>query len=411
MLILFKPWRSAKDLREPGQPWSDAFEDFMRNFPQKHKIIMTNMQLMHECKDSKDDHFKNRVQNEQFQIPSEYVHSAEDSIDSHGIEEDLLTHLDSISDAHATRIASSTANINSCLQFVEQAGMYNPCPSSVQDELITRAEDGAVDKVQANDTHIENEWKKTYEQRREQLKKLCQIQPIPGQENAMDSVQQAPSIQNPASLTDGTSSIEPGVEHQDHTGRTQLNVEDIVVEFTLNEEQARAFRIVACHATDPQGKSLNLFINGPGGTGKSRSIQALLEFFKRRGEARRLRLCSFTGVAARNILGITLHAALLLNQRSKKGSQVKMKRDLMAMWAGVDYLFIDEISMVGAQLLVDISDALADAKGNTLPFGGITIIFAGDFCQLPPVSQARLYQNPNRYANGKGDSANTSTLR
>jgi hypothetical protein len=63
----------------------------------------------------------------------------------------------------------------------------------------------------------------------------------------------------------------------------------------------------------------------------------------------------------------------------------------MAMWEGVDYLFIDEISMVRCALLYDISSALSAAKGSTLAFGGISIIFAGDFSQLPPVGQNRLY--------------------
>ncbi|KAJ6447541.1 hypothetical protein C8R45DRAFT_755374, partial [Mycena sanguinolenta] len=47
--------------------------------------------------------------------------------------------------------------------------------------------------------------------------------------------------------------------------------------------------------------------------------------------------------------------------------------------------------MIGCGLLCDISEALSIAKGNTDSFGGISIIFAGDFCQLPPVGQTRLY--------------------
>ncbi|KAI9059615.1 hypothetical protein FKP32DRAFT_1531329, partial [Trametes sanguinea] len=47
--------------------------------------------------------------------------------------------------------------------------------------------------------------------------------------------------------------------------------------------------------------------------------------------------------------------------------------------------------MVGCKLLAQISEALCDAKGNTAPFGGISIIVAGDFAQLPPVGETRLY--------------------
>jgi hypothetical protein len=63
----------------------------------------------------------------------------------------------------------------------------------------------------------------------------------------------------------------------------------------------------------------------------------------------------------------------------------------MAMWKGIDYLFIDKISMVGCAMLHDISRQLSIAKGNDLAFGGASVIFAGDFAQLPPVGQKRLY--------------------
>ncbi|KAJ6522574.1 hypothetical protein B0H19DRAFT_879793, partial [Mycena capillaripes] len=49
--------------------------------------------------------------------------------------------------------------------------------------------------------------------------------------------------------------------------------------------------------------------------------------------------------------------------------------------------------MIGCKMLNDISQALSIAKGNTDAFGGVNIIFAGDFAQLPPVGQKRLYAN------------------
>ncbi|KAL6298174.1 hypothetical protein BKA93DRAFT_699156, partial [Sparassis latifolia] len=47
--------------------------------------------------------------------------------------------------------------------------------------------------------------------------------------------------------------------------------------------------------------------------------------------------------------------------------------------------------MIGCNMMAKISEALTDAKGNTSVFGGINIIFAGDFSQLLPVSEQRLY--------------------
>lgn len=88
----------------------------------------------------------------------------------------------------------------------------------------------------------------------------------------------------------------------------------MISEQNLNAEQARAFRIVAEHSLTTGNDALQMYLGGPGGTGKSRVINALKAFFEKRNQARRFRLASYTGVAARNISGMTLHAALSLNQ-------------------------------------------------------------------------------------------------
>ena len=75
---------------------------------------------------------------------------------------------------------------------------------------------------------------------------------------------------------------------------------------------------------------------------------------------------------ARNIGGATLHSLLQMNESG---------RELSAMWEGVDYLFADEFSMLGCEMLHKISRALTEAKGSTGAFGGLNVIFAGDFHQ------------------------------
>ncbi|KAF9053996.1 hypothetical protein BDP27DRAFT_1147050, partial [Rhodocollybia butyracea] len=126
----------------------------------------------------------------------------------------------------------------------------------------------------------------------------------------------------------------------------------------LNTEQERAFRIVANHSQQSQPDPLQMYIGGQGGTGKSVVIEALRSFFNEQKENRRFRLSSYTGVAAKNISGMTLHSALLLNQFARVKNNNKSHRDLIAMWEGVDYLFIDEVSMLGSKFFVKISRAL-----------------------------------------------------
>lgn len=57
----------------------------------------------------------------------------------------------------------------------------------------------------------------------------------------------------------------------------------------------------------------------------------------------------------------------------------------------MDFLLIDEALMISCDFLVTINESLSEAKGNLHPFGGINVIFAGDFAQLPPILQPRLY--------------------
>ena len=59
---------------------------------------------------------------------------------------------------------------------------------------------------------------------------------------------------------------------------------------------------------------------------------------------------------------------------------------------GVDYIFLDEISMVACHELYQISASLAKARNMTeTQFGGLNMIFAGDFSQLKPVFGSPLY--------------------
>ncbi|KAJ6600823.1 hypothetical protein B0H10DRAFT_1716550, partial [Mycena sp. CBHHK59/15] len=133
-----------------------------------------------------------------------------------------------------------------------------------------------------------------------------------------------------------------------------VDIEAHIKKWTLNHEQAHAFRIIASHSLEEKPQQLRMLLSGPGGTGKSRVIHALQDFFWMRGQERRFRLAAYTGVAARNIKGMTLHSA----RCSQKSAKNRTRRDLTAMWEGVDYLFIDEISMVGCSLLLQISKAL-----------------------------------------------------
>ncbi|MBD5299104.1 MAG: AAA family ATPase, partial [Bacteroides sp.] len=60
-------------------------------------------------------------------------------------------------------------------------------------------------------------------------------------------------------------------------------------------------------------------------------------------------------------------------------------RDMAILLSSVSILVIDEISMVRADTFEMMNQLCRQAKGNDLPFGGITVVVVGDLFQLPPI--------------------------
>ena len=59
---------------------------------------------------------------------------------------------------------------------------------------------------------------------------------------------------------------------------------------------------------------------------------------------------------------------------------------------GADYIFLDEVSKISCSDKYEINSQLAKALNEfELPYGGMNMIFSGDFAQLPPVFGSPLY--------------------
>ncbi|KAJ6484121.1 hypothetical protein C8R45DRAFT_763253, partial [Mycena sanguinolenta] len=54
MLILFKPWRHARALRDNGETWEAAYGRFRCQCSRLVLEAIDNIQILHECKDSRD---------------------------------------------------------------------------------------------------------------------------------------------------------------------------------------------------------------------------------------------------------------------------------------------------------------------------------------------------------------------
>jgi PIF1-like helicase len=158
-------------------------------------------------------------------------------------------------------------------------------------------------------------------------------------------------------------------------------IDDIVERFSLNSAQERAFRIISNHAIGTDLEKLRMYLGGMGGTGKSQVIKALSSFFETRHEAHRFIIVAPTGTAAALLGGSTYHSMFGINDRMSPNKIGHVKAKLN----GVDYVFFDEVSMLSARDLYRINAQLAKVFGiSDAPFGGLNMVFCGDFAQLPP---------------------------
>jgi hypothetical protein len=118
-------------------------------------------------------------------------------------------------------------------------------------------------------------------------------------------------------------------------------------------------------------------------------INAIRKWFKVRGMSDELLVTATTGAAAVKIGGCTLHSAIGL---SNDGKCRKVGKKSMDLWFNRQYLIIDEVSMMDAKLLGNLHTQLGKIKSDTdSNFGGVNILFAGDFLQLPTVSHLDVY--------------------
>ena len=133
-------------------------------------------------------------------------------------------------------------------------------------------------------------------------------------------------------------------------------------------------------------------VGGMVGTGKSQVFKALLHFFNERSESHHFMVLAPTRMAAVLLNGLTYHSALGINDRNSEDRGNKHLTQIRARLSGMDYVFIDEVSMISCCDLFRISAQMARATLNyDDPFGGLNIIFASDFVQLSPVKGNSLY--------------------
>jgi len=134
----------------------------------------------------------------------------------------------------------------------------------------------------------------------------------------------------------------------------------------------------------------NLFITGPGGSGKSFLIKNIVKHAE--ANKKNIKICALTGCAAilLECKATTLHMFSGIGFANKKNEDIiyelfTTKKYKLKNWRNLEILIIDEVSMMSLKILLLLDLIAKKFYRNNNPFGGLQVIFTGDFYQLSPI--------------------------
>ena len=375
MLTLFKPWRSGLDLKTNFNSWDETF--MSHEFSTRQLELMKNMNIRYECLDARDDFHAQLKIGVTSEMPG-WIESDTgilNDLDQMAVEDAINrpTTLDefSVSPITGKREKSCTGLMTDMRRILVSLGW-----TQSDGELLPDGLNLSPDPI---DPQTPTHWKAMVSKRRAEILE--------------ERAHHRPSKLNPKGVPGSSSFVPNDVHVVDKSYMTrsffskewQKNIDSVSNDFNLNKEQDRAFRIVANHACSPDSEQFKMNIAGMGGTGKTRVLKALVEFFRLRNESHRFIIVAPTGSAAALLQGSTYHSMFGINSDGKHTSAIQLAQ-VKERLEGVDYIFLDEVSMLSCRDMYLISARLARVMNNLeAPFGGLNIIFAGDFAQLPPV--------------------------
>ena len=133
----------------------------------------------------------------------------------------------------------------------------------------------------------------------------------------------------------------------------------------------------------------NVFLTGEPGAGKTYVINQYIAYLEACGV--KVAVTASTGIAATHIGGMTIHSWSGIGARDQLSAYdveaITTKEKIMRRMKKVDVLVIDEISMLDGKIIDMVNIICKTVRQSTEAFGGIQVIFVGDFFQLPPVTR------------------------
>lgn len=133
----------------------------------------------------------------------------------------------------------------------------------------------------------------------------------------------------------------------------------------------------------------NVFLTGSAGAGKTYTINQYLHYLRARGV--NVAVTASTGIAATHMNGMTIHSwagiGILDSLTPIDLKRIQRRPLVVERVQRAQVLVIDEISMLHKKQFEVLNQVLQAVRENDAPFGGIQLLLAGDFFQLPPVGE------------------------
>ncbi len=133
----------------------------------------------------------------------------------------------------------------------------------------------------------------------------------------------------------------------------------------------------------------NVFLTGEPGSGKTHTLNAYVSWLRSHGIEPSI--TASTGIASTHVGGMTIHSwsgiGILERLAAEDLDRIASKEHVAKRIQKAKVLIIDEVSMLSAGALTMIDAVLREVRRDTRAFGGVQIVFCGDFFQLPPITR------------------------
>ena len=130
----------------------------------------------------------------------------------------------------------------------------------------------------------------------------------------------------------------------------------------------------------------NVFLTGQAGAGKTYVLNQYIDYLRVRGIP--VAITASTGIAATHMNGMTIHAWSGMGIKDEFNDEdfkrLRHRQSVTDRLNSTKVLIIDEISMLHAKQVDLLDEILRTIRDDDAPFGGVQVIFSGDFFSVTP---------------------------